>query len=274
MNNESVNVDEESGIVYKKWQCCSPKAVFLLVHGLGAYSGRWDQAAQFFLKHDISSYAIDLKGFGQAEGVRGHINSFQTYFQDIQTLCEIIKKENSDKKVFLVGESMGGLIAFVLVAFFACLFDGLICISPAFKSKLKFSRWDYIRIFFFLIVNSKKQFMLPFDAIMCTQDSDCRRAVENNEIEHRLATSRLLFNIFLAQKRACTVKDEIDIPVLFLVAGEDEIVDSKVAEDVFGRFVSKDKRIISYSGMRHALTIEIERQKVFEDILRWIKERV
>jgi alpha-beta hydrolase superfamily lysophospholipase len=53
---------ESSGeIIYKRWVAPSPRAVFLLVHGLGAHAGRWETAAEDFLKNGISSYAVELK---------------------------------------------------------------------------------------------------------------------------------------------------------------------------------------------------------------------
>lgn len=274
MKNEAMQIDEKTGIVYRKWQSCSPKAIFLLVHGLGAYSGRWDALARFFLERDISSYAIDLQGFGHTKDLKGHVDSFQTYFQDIQSLCDIIRIEHKKEKIFLIGESMGALIAFLTMALKGQSSDGLICISPVFKSRLKFSLWGYIKFFSSLIVNSKKQIILPFDAKMCTRDLDFQEVLEKDTKEHRLATSKLLFNILLAQMRARLVKDKIEIPILFLVSGKDEIADSKVTENVFEGLVSQDKKIVCYPQMRHALSIELGREKVFEDMLRWVEERV
>jgi len=129
--------NEKQDIMYRKWGLHSPKAVFLLVHGLGGYSGRWQFLADFFLQHDISSYAIELRGFGPTKGPRGHVASFDQYFEDISCLKNIISKENPDKKIFIIGESLGGLISFLAVAKAKKLFNGLILLSPAFKTKYK-----------------------------------------------------------------------------------------------------------------------------------------
>lgn len=269
-----MNIDQETGVVYRKWECSSPDAVFLLLHGLGAYSGRWVFLADFFLQHNISSYAIDFKGFGHTEELKGHIDSFQTYYNDIQSLCDIIKKEHNGKKVFLAGESMGALIAFIWMALKPHLFDGFICISPAFKSKLKFNFSDYIKIFFFLVFGSKKQFIMPFDMKMCTSDADCQKAIEEDAQEHKLATSKLLYHILLAQMRARIFKSEIKAPVLFLIPGKDDITDSRTAEKIFEGLCAQDKQIVRYPQMRHALSVESQRQDVFEDILKWIDFRM
>ncbi len=273
MNNSVINTDKKTGIVYRKWQSGSTRAVFLLIHGLGAYSLRWDFLAQFFLKHSISSYAIDLKGFGETTTLKGHIDSFQTYYNDIQSLLSVIKKEHGTTKVFLIGESMGGLIAFIYAALMPALSGGLVCISPVFKSRLKFTLSDYAKIFFSLVFCPEKKFVMPFDAKMCTSDEDCQKLVEDNKSEYRMVSSKLLFNILLEQIRVHVLKPEIKIPVLFLISGEDDIADAKTAEKVFKKLRSPDKHIVCYAQMRHALSIERERKKVFEDILTWVDSR-
>ena len=261
--------------MYRQWQASSPRAVLLLVHGLGAHSERWKFLAEFFLQNGISSYAIELKGFGETEGLKGHIDSFDIYFKDILFLYAIIKKENPGKKVFALGESMGGLIAFLMAAGNPGLFDGLICISPAFKNNLKFTLLDYVRIFTALAYNPKKQFILPFDAVMCTQDTDYQKVMDADPREHRLATPKLLVITAIAMKRAKISKDKVRIPVLFLLASDnDALVSPLEAKNVFNGLKTEDKKLIQYPDMRHALSIEKDRQKVFEEVLKWLQKRI
>jgi alpha-beta hydrolase superfamily lysophospholipase len=275
MKDSALHRDENTGIIYKRSECPSPKAVFLLVHGLGAFSGRWDLLADFFLQNGISSYAIELRGFGETKKLKGHIDSFDIYFNDIRHLHDIIKRENSGKKIFLIGESMGALISFLLAGLKPDLFDGIVCISAAFKSKLKFNLSEYIKILFFMMFDPKKQLQMPFDSKMCTRDADCQKAMDTDEREHRLATPRLLLNIALAEMRVNSVKDKIKIPALFLVAGEfDELTDSDEVKRVFEGLKTKDKEIIQYPEMRHSLSVELGREKIFGDILTWVNKRI
>ena len=267
--------DEKTGIMYKRWICPSPKAVFLLVHGLGAFSSRWDFLAQFFLQNNISSYAIELKGFGETQSPKGHIDSFNIYFRDIISLYDIIKKENKGRKIFLIGESLGALISFLLAAQNPDLFDGLICLSPAFKSRLKFGLNETFKTLFYLIFDSKKQIQMPFDSKMCTRDTDVQRSMECDAREHRVATPKLLLNIALAEIRVAFLKDEIKIPTLFLAAGNfDKITDTEETKRVFKNLKTKNKEITVYPEMVHALSIELGREKVFSDILQWVNKRI
>ena len=271
---ENVIRDETTGIMYRKWQAQSPKAVLLLVHGLGAHTARWEFLGDFFQRNNVSAYGLELMGFGQTQGERGHIDSFRLYFRDIRFLYDIIKARHSDKKVFLLGESMGALICFHYASFMPQLFDGLICITPSFRSKLYFCPWTYLALWLALCLNPKKQFPVPITAQMCTRDTEYQRTIDTDPLDTHKASARLYWNILKAQLKAKFLKEKIVFPFLALTAGEDTVVDSFAAYKIFKGLNTQDKEILNYPGMSHALSIDVGREKVFEDILKWIEKRI
>ena len=60
-----IRTDEETGIMYREWDGREAKTAFLLVHGLGAHSARWESMALYMARQGLSSYALELKGFGE-----------------------------------------------------------------------------------------------------------------------------------------------------------------------------------------------------------------
>ena len=269
-----MKTDEKTGVLYRQWEAPSAEVFFLLVHGLGGHSSRWEFLSQFLLQNRISSYAIELKGFGETKDLKGHIDSFEIYFQDLLAIRNIINQEHRGAKVFLLGESLGGLLAFLLAIRTPNLFHGLICLSPAFKGSLKSPFMDYVKVFVSMFFNPRKQFPVPFNAQMCTRDTDYQGVMDSDPREHRLATAKLLIELFLAQIRAGFLKHKLSIPTLFLTSGKDFLVDTKAISGIFKKLVVKDKTIIDYPDMYHALPIELGREKVFADILKWAQERL
>ncbi len=269
-----IKTDEKTGIMYRKWEAASPPAVLLLVHGLGAHSARWEFLAEIFLFHNISSYAIELKGCGETPDIKGHIDSFNIYYNDIRSLRDIIIKENPGKKVFLAGESLGGLIAYVFALTNPDLFAGLIVLSPAFSNRFKMSTLYSIKVFLPLLYNPKKQHKMPFTSEMCTQDTMYEKAMDADHREHRVATSKFLFNLLTAQTRAKSLKDRDDMHILFLLSGNDAMVDPEASKRIFEKLIARDKKIIQYSDMRHALSIELGKEKVAGDILQWLEGEI
>ena len=267
--------DRNTGILYRKWIAEGSKACVILVHGLGSHSARWESLGDFLEWNGISSYAIELEGFGETKGPRGHVDSMKVYLDSVRALRGIIEKENPGNNVFLLGESMGGLIAWALSVGYPHLFRGLIAISPAFTSRLKFSLLDYLRIALLLIVNPKKKIDMPFNSRMCTRDGMIRRILDADDREYRVASAKLLYNLGVAQlKCALSLKKRLKIPALFLSAGKDFLVDPNATSRVYKQLTCPDKKLIKYPKMFHALSIDLGKEKVFSDILKWLEKRL
>jgi alpha-beta hydrolase superfamily lysophospholipase len=245
-----------------------------MVHGLGGHSNNWEFVAKYLMERGITSYSIELKGFGQTEGLRGHIDSLNTYINDVRRLYNIIGRENRRLAVFIAGESMGAMIGFLTVIKKPRLFRGLICISPGFKSSLKFSLLQYLDMISARFYNPRKQFRMPFTNEMCTRDPECLKTMDSDALEHKWATPKLLQSILLGQVSSRMLKHRVRTDTLFLLAGADTFVSSEASKKIFKGIRFEHKHIIEYPQMRHSLTMELGREKVFEDILKWIERRI
>lgn len=271
----AIKKDKKTGIIYRHWAAAGePRAILLLVHGLGAHSARWDFLSDFFLQKGVSSYAIELRGFGETKGLRGHVDSFRVYFRDLRRLRDIIIEENRDRKIFLLGESLGAVISFLAAIPEPGLFGGLVCISPAFMSRLKASPLEYIKILLSLARNPKKQFKIPFDSGMCTRDAGCREILDSDSRELRSATAKFIFEIVKAQIQCAILKKKMRTPALFLLSGEDKLADPEASKRIFNGIKTDAKKLIQYPGMYHALSIDLGRERVFEDIFKWMEKRI
>ena len=253
-----------TAISYKAWVHPSPRSMLLLVHGLGGNSSWWEPAGAFFVENNISSYAIDLRAIG----------SFADFFRAIKDLLKIIRKDSPGTKIFAAGESMGALIILSMALEDKSLFDGIICVSPAFKSKTPLKFMDYINIFLPLLYEPDKRHALPVTSDMCTRDPAYLKMIESTYDKDVMQTSRVLFDIFIAQLYMRFSKMDITPPVLFLVAGNDLLVYSESSKKVFAELKTKDKTLIGYPGMYHSLSIDLGREKVFQDMMGWIGKRI
>jgi len=249
---------------YKTWAHPSPRSVALLVHGLGANNSWWEEFAQFLLNNNISSYAIDLRSY----------HSFNEFFSAMNELRAIIKKDNPGKKIFAVGESMGALIILSMALEDKTVFDGIACVSPAFDSKAPLKPLDYLKIFLPLLYNNKKQYHLPVTSDMCTRDPAYLKMIESTYDKDVLSTAQVLFDIFITQISMRMSRMRFDVPLIFLVAGDDKLVYPDATRKVFDRIEAKDKSMIGYPEMYHSLSIDLGREKVFKDILDWIARRI
>ncbi len=265
-------------LLYRKWEARPPdapaKAVFLLVHGLGAHSARWAFLAEYLADAGYASYAIELRGCGLTpERPRGHVDSLRVWEGDVLALRETIAAENPGRKLFLFGESVGGLIAFNAVCRYPGVFDSLVLISPDFKNGLKFPVSSYLTLAALILFHPKKTIPVPFTSAMCTRDAAYQAVMDAHPGELRVGSLACLMSILREQGRSKKLAARLSTPVLFLISGVDYLVDERASRKLFAKLRFADKAIVEYPEMLHALSIDLGREKVFRDILEWAGPR-
>ena len=99
-------------LYYQCWfPATDPRAILLVVHGWAEHSGRYTNLINFFLPKGYAIWALDHRGHGKSEGLRGYVERFSDYLDDLKTFFDVVRSEHGDTKIFLVGHSMGAIIA-------------------------------------------------------------------------------------------------------------------------------------------------------------------
>jgi alpha-beta hydrolase superfamily lysophospholipase len=265
-------------VLYRKWDFApagvAPRAVFLLVHGLGAHTARWDFLAEALARDGYASYGIELRGFGRTpDRPRGHVDSLHVWERDILNLRETVVRENPGRKVFVLGESIGGLLAFNLVCRYPEAFAGQVLISPDFRNGLKFPLSAYLTIGALTLFKPRKTIRVPFTSAMCTRDTAYQGVMDANPDELRVASLKCLMSILSEQGKSKRLARDLRTPTLFLISGTDLLVDERASRELFGKLALEDKTILEYPEMLHALSIDLGRDRVYRDIVDWVQKR-
>jgi len=265
-------------VLYRKWEACPPgepaKAAFLLIHGLGAQSARWRFLAEQLAAAGFASYAVELRGYGLTpERPRGHVDSLADWERDVLVMRETVAAENPGRKIFALGESVGGLVAFNAACRHPAAFDDLVLISPDFKNALKFPLSTYLTLAALILFRPRKTVPIPFTSAMCTRDAAYQAVLDADPGELRIGSLACLMSILREQGKAAKLAGRLTIPTLFLISGKDSLVDERTGRKLFGKLPLADKTLLEYPGMLHALSIELGREKVFRDILDWAEPR-
>ena len=87
------------------------KALLLVAHGFAEHSGRYKNLADYFVPKGYPVYALDHRGHGRSDGERVQVDQFTDYLLDLKTFFDLIRKDNPDDKIFIVGHSMGAGIS-------------------------------------------------------------------------------------------------------------------------------------------------------------------
>jgi lysophospholipase len=264
----------DGDVLYREWNCPTPKAVIILVHGLGGYSGRFFEFGPYLAKSGFQVYAIELKGFGETSSAKGHIDNFKIYAEQLESLVGTAKQLNPGKKIFMFGESMGGLITLDFSIHHQKMLNGIILMSPAVKDKMPYTTKQKIEIFKAAMFDPMKYFPAGFSAELFTRDPVMAKRINNDPLEVRNMTAKFFLSILKAIMFVNLHPRRIKLSVLMLLAGHDKMISAEAAEKYFKKMRSKDKTLKWYPEMYHALYTDKDREQVFKDMVAWINNRI
>ena len=274
MYNRPVLISRDGKAFFREWPCPIPKAVIILVHGMGGYSGRFFELGPHLSGKGFKTYAIEQKGHGTSSSIRGHISNFKIYTEDLLSLVNTARAENPGKKVFVFGESMGGLILLDFSIHHQELINGIILVSPAVKDKIPMPLSKKANIFLSAVINRMKLFSASFNAEMFTRDPEMIKRINNDPLEVRYFTAWFFLSILKSIIFVNMNPKKISLPVLMLLAGRDTMISAEAAEAYFKKISSKDKELKWYPEMYHALYVDKDREKVFADIVDWVNKHL
>ncbi|MDQ8201815.1 alpha/beta fold hydrolase [Pelagicoccus sp. SDUM812003] len=93
-----------------EWIRGSSTAWLVCVHGIGEHIGREAHLSRLFADR-FNIFRYDLRGHGKSDGLRGYIDSFDTYFRDLEDIVAQLSSTHPNFRYTLFGHSMGALIA-------------------------------------------------------------------------------------------------------------------------------------------------------------------
>src|SRR5919108_3505222 len=89
----------------------APRATAALVHGIGEHTGRYVHVAEALAQRGYAVYGVDHRGHGASEGARAYVDRFDDFVEDLHLVLLEAKRAHAGLSAFMLGHSMGGLIA-------------------------------------------------------------------------------------------------------------------------------------------------------------------
>lgn len=266
------------------------KAVLAFCHGYSDHISFLKRAEyQRFVRNGIAVVGIDYEGHGRSDGPSGLIYDFQLLVGDVVSYFDQITTSRfPGKKVFLMGESMGGAVAFCAYQENPNLFSGVVFTCPMCKiSDEMLPPPIVINLIRSIIGEKGANTLLGYLPISPTK-GDLREL--SYKLKHlrdlvmsaptafgrypRLTTARELLD---ATSRISKKLVGFDAPFLVQHGKEDKVTDPKLSQLMFEESSSPDKSIKLYDGMWHTITSgepEENVNLVFNDAIAWIMERI
>jgi alpha-beta hydrolase superfamily lysophospholipase len=273
--NLSVEGRLAGGIVYRHWRAAEPvNAVILLAHGLGEHCGRYQAFADFFLARGMSVVAPDHLGHGASPGERTHVVEFEDFLRPLNELREQISQWYPEVPCFLIGHSMGGLIAARYLLDHQGQFSGAVLSAAALKAAQPPSAFSMFmaRLFSRFL---PKMGLLQLDATQISRDPQVvQNYLEDPLVHNGKASARLVVELFKNMELVARDREKITLPIFVMHGSADAMTASDGSEEFHRAVGSQDKALKIYPDLYHEIFNEPERLEVLGDLAAWLEARL
>jgi alpha-beta hydrolase superfamily lysophospholipase len=248
--------------------------IVICVPGLGGHAGSYNNAREYFMKKNIFSVEIDMRGFGHWQSKKGDIKNIGLQINDLDQVVDYYRLNYPDKKIILMGESLGTSLSVWYGYLHPEKIDRLVLTSMVTKHNGTDdvgSRSVFNLIIGFIFCPSRPV-LLGADQNKYSNDPVFMKWATQSDT---FRTDRISPRFLLQSKRVINNSHKylcrIEKPILLLQGGKDILSD----QDEISRILkSCNSEFIKYEFLPdcyHNIINDLNREKVFNAILNWIK---
>jgi alpha-beta hydrolase superfamily lysophospholipase len=251
------------------------RAGVVLIHGYADHCGRYANAARHLAERGFPVIAFDYRGHGQAGGRRGHCEAFGEFVADLDRALGQARQALGELPLVVLAHSHGGLIALRALCDPAQAPRGvaaLVMSAPFLAVKVRVSPVKRALARVTSRVVPRLSLSNEIDPAILSHDPDVVAARRVDRFCHKVATARWYTEATAAQGWVQENAHRLAVPSLWLIAGDDHLVDPDATRRAFDR-AGGDKTKIEYAGLYHELLLEKERSRVLADIDAWLDAR-
>ncbi|WP_091031354.1 alpha/beta fold hydrolase [Microbacterium oxydans] len=258
----------------------TPRGVVQLLHGVGEHAGRYGALIGALTGAGFHVYADDHRGHGRT-GIRQHggpeklgrlgIGGLRAAEDAVWQLTGIIRDENPDLPLVLLGHSWGSFLAQMLVnhhpeAWDAVILSGSALRTPGFLNAAPLNaRW------------AKDEDATGLEWL--SRDPAVWAAFADDPLTTDVPLLKLFGPIEAARLYGRPAKDlGRDIPMLLLVGRDDPVGGPrsvhKLADEYRSRSGLTDITTLVYPDARHEIFAELQQEEVRADVLAWLDAHI
>src|SRR6266480_1977894 len=260
-------------LVYDMYEAAAPRAAILALHGWADHAGRWRDVGERLCGVGYSTYVLDLRGHGRSGGRRGHLSRFSQLLGDLQAFRRVVRRRRPELPQVLLGHSFGGLVVLryletqpsdaLAAAVVTSPWLALATPPPAWKlllGRALADLWPTLPV------------PAGIDSGTLSRDPAINAAYDADRAVHGLATPGAWREIQWAQRAVTADAHRIETPLLFLLGGEDRLVDTQAAR-AFAAGLDAAVQVQWYGEMYHELLHDPQNEQVIGDILAFLAAR-
>lgn len=258
-------------------QGVKPRAVVLLVHGLGEHAGRYDHVASMLRGWGFEVRAYDQRGHGHSGGKPGRLPTQDALLSDLADVVDETRAQCPHAPLILLGHSLGGLVASRFVSLRLRPVDAVVLSSPA----LEVNTGAFQKMLLAVLPDVAPDFVVSngLDVQYLSHDPRVIDAYVADRWVHNKISLRLGKFIADAGPAVIAAAPLWQVPTLVLYAGDDRLVNPNgsrrfVAAGGSSSGVAKAAVTgVCFEGLYHEIFNELQSTPVFMELKLWLDAR-
>ena len=251
----------------------SPRAVVVNIHGLGDHSGLYPTLVDHLVARGITVHSPDLRGNGRSPGQRAYVGRWEDFRDDLRRFLQVVREEEPGRPVFLLGNSLGGLIVLEYALHHPDGLRGVVAASPP-LGRLGVPAPLLLLGRMMSRVWPRFSLQTGMDLSGLARDPVVASTLLADPLFHRYGTARLSTEVVAAISRVQEGAPCFPVPLLLLHGGADRMVPPDGTRRFAAAAGHRDVRLIEYAEGYHVLFADLDRERVLADLFQWITDRV
>jgi alpha-beta hydrolase superfamily lysophospholipase len=261
-------------LYYQRWGPePEPRASIAIQHGIGGHSGQstYTHLIDHLVPLGYALYGLDLRGHGRSEGRRGSINKWEEYRSDLRLLLRMIRGTGSDQPVFLLGQSLGGLIVLEYALRYPQDVQGVIASAPALSMpKTSPVLASMVKLLSPILPHFTMSTRIDLSGV--SRDPEEAQKLRDDPLTNPRGSPRLAVETLSALKWTQAHAADLQVPLLLIHGDADPITPAEGSLAFFKNVKYEDKVLKLYERGYHQAFIDSNREQVLADIAEWLDQ--
>jgi hypothetical protein len=260
------------------WEAANPRAVIVAIHGGMSHAGDYATVGAYFREQAVTTISFDLTGHGQK--ARIDIPSFGVFLDDAERMLAWVRSEYPTLPVFLMGHSMGALIATHLeITGRLGTFDvrGVMLSSPYYANAIPVPAL-VVRLSGLLaaLFPTAKVPMTSLTEWLTHDATIIQRHYRDEQLQRRGTEASMRFgrNLLEAQSALGGNLSHWQHPVFAVVAGADKLADANISRQMLDTIPEALRTLHYFPENFHENFNETNRDDVFASIWQWMQKHL
>jgi lysophospholipase len=248
------------------WEPAEHAHTLLIVHGLAEHMGRYQHVADTFTAAGYRVVGLELRGHGDSEGKRGHVDAWRQYGEDLAAAIAWIGAPCT-----ILAHSMGGLVVLDRLRDpLPHTPTGVITTNPLLGVRVEAPAIKLALAGFLSKVLPWLSLSNELDTKHISRDPEVVKAYEQDPRVYSTITPRWYTEMRDAMTRVTAAAPTLQIPLLMVTSDADQICDPLAARKVANHYGGCSDQL-TYPELFHEVLNEPEKDQVKSEILAWMQ---